>query len=62
MVEDHYQQGGSYEAICAALSDCADIQVIPLCVNRIPKSGKTQELLDLCGISTKHIVSSVQAL
>jgi len=61
VVEDHYIQGGLFDAISSALSDTG-IQIHSLAVNRIPKSGKPQELFELCGISHNHIVSKVKSI
>lgn len=60
-VEDHYPEGGLGEAVSAAVSDEGG-RVVRLAVNQIPRSGKPQELIDLCGISAKHIVERVHAL
>ncbi|XP_006892852.1 PREDICTED: transketolase-like protein 2 [Elephantulus edwardii] len=59
-VEDHYQEGGIGEAICAALSGEPDILVHQLAVSGIPRCGKPSELLDMFGISAKHIIAAVK--
>ncbi|KAK6308635.1 hypothetical protein J4Q44_G00219060 [Coregonus suidteri] len=59
-VEDHYREGGLGEAVLSAVGEEPGIMVTRLAVNRIPRSGKPQELLDLYGISAKHIVSAVR--
>ncbi len=60
-VEDHYLEGGLGEAIASSLSSTA-IQVHSLAVNKLPKSGKSEVLLDYEGISSKAIIDKVKAL
>ncbi|KAL1020522.1 hypothetical protein UPYG_G00001150 [Umbra pygmaea] len=59
-VEDHYKEGGLGEAVLSAVGEEPGIIVTRLAVNSMPRSGKPQELLDLYGISAKHIVSAVR--
>ncbi|XP_006872584.1 PREDICTED: transketolase-like protein 2 [Chrysochloris asiatica] len=59
-VEDHYQEGGIGEAVCAAVSEEPDILVHQLAVPRVPRSGRPSELLDMFGISAKHIIAAVK--
>uniref|UniRef100_A0AAZ3PRH0 Transketolase n=1 Tax=Oncorhynchus tshawytscha TaxID=74940 RepID=A0AAZ3PRH0_ONCTS len=59
-VEDHYREGGLGEAVLSAVGEEPGIMVTRLAVNRIPRSGKPQELLDLYGISAKHIANAVR--
>jgi transketolase len=59
-VEDHYAGGGLGEAVAAATSGVATVQI--LAVRDIPRSGKPDELLDRFGISSRHIVDSVRAM
>jgi transketolase len=63
-VEDHYGEGGIGEAVIAALVEAgaAPTAVRRLAVNRVPHSGKPEELLDIFGISARHIVEAVQQL
>ncbi len=60
-VEDHYAEGGLGEAVLAALADgeFAFSGVQRLAVDRVPHSGKPNELLEAFGISAKHIVEAV---
>ncbi|XP_078520724.1 transketolase-like protein 1 [Lissotriton helveticus] len=60
-VEDHYREGGIGEAVSAAVSGEPGILVQHLAVNRVPRSGKPNELLDMFGISAKCIVEAVKA-
>ncbi|XP_062314456.1 transketolase-like protein 2 [Osmerus eperlanus] len=59
-VEDHYKEGGLGEAVLSAVGEEPGIVVTRLAVTRVPQSGKPQELLDLYGISAKHIVAAVR--
>ena len=60
-VEDHYAAGGLGDAAAEALGD-AGVRVHRLAVREIPRSGKSEELLDRYGISARHIVDAVRAL
>lgn len=62
VVEDHYYEGGIGEAVAAALSSERDIVVKRLAVSGVPRSGKSEELLELFGINAHHIVTSVKEL
>lgn len=62
VVEDHYPEGGIGEAVAAAVSGERDFVVKRLAVSGIPRSGKPEELLDLFGISSRHIVNAVKEL
>ncbi|CAH6787004.1 Tktl2 [Phodopus roborovskii] len=59
-VEDHYLEGGIGEAVCAAISREPDIVVHQLAVTQVPRSGKPDELLDMFGISARHIIAAVK--
>ncbi|XP_004478778.2 transketolase-like protein 2 [Dasypus novemcinctus] len=59
-VEDHYREGGMGEAVCAAVSREPGIFVHQLAVSGVPRSGKPSELLDMFGISARHIILAVK--
>uniref|UniRef100_H0WHG0 transketolase n=1 Tax=Otolemur garnettii TaxID=30611 RepID=H0WHG0_OTOGA len=61
-VEDHYPEGGIGEAVCAAVSMEPDILVHRLAVSGMPRSGKPIELLDVFGISARHIIVAVKCI
>lgn len=60
-VEDHYPEGGLGEAVRMAVSgiDCRFHQIA---VNGLPRSGKSEELMDLFGISAARIAQAVRKL
>jgi transketolase len=59
-VEDHYPAGGIGDAVARAVAP-AGFAVTRLAVREIPRSGKPDELLDVYGISARHIVDAVTA-
>jgi transketolase len=63
-VEDHYHEGGLGEAAIAALGDANawPTALKRLAIDRVPHSGKADELLDKFGISARHIVAAVESL
>ena len=63
-VEDHYPEGGLGEAILADLAEAGVplSAVRRLAVERLPHSGKPEELVDAFGISARHIVEVVQSI
>ncbi len=63
-VEDHYAEGGIGEAVLAALAlaGVALTGVRHLSIDRVPHSGKPEELVEAFGISAKHIVEAVDQL
>ncbi|XP_044741172.1 transketolase-like protein 2 isoform X2 [Chrysoperla carnea] len=62
-VEDHYEQGGLGEAVLSALAlEPSVFLVKKLAVPTIPRSGPPTVLLDMFGISAKHIVNAANEL
>ncbi|XP_051011723.1 transketolase-like protein 2 [Acomys russatus] len=59
-VEDHCREGGIGEAVCAAVAREPDVIVRHLAVRGVPPSGQPGELLELCGISARHIIAAVK--
>ncbi len=60
-VEDHYAAGGLGDAVSDAVAPHG-IAVHRLAVRDVPRSGRSNELLDRFGISSRHIVAAVTAL
>ena len=59
-VEDHYAAGGLGDAVSDAVA-AHGISVRRLAVREVPRSGKSAELLDRFGISSRQIVAAVTA-
>ena len=58
-MEDHYPTGGLGDAASEAVADHG-ITVSRLAVREVPRSGKSEELLERYGISASHIVEAVR--
>lgn len=61
-VEDHYKEGGIYDAVCAAMAKHKDVSVEGLAVMEVARSGEPEELLEKYGISAKRIVEKVKTM
>ena len=55
-------EGGLGEAVAGALSEETGVKVHRLAVTGIPRSGPGSVLMDMYGISAKHIKSAVKAM
>ncbi|KAH8278963.1 hypothetical protein KR018_011816 [Drosophila ironensis] len=62
VVEDHYQQGGLGEAVLSALAGERNIVVKHLFVPTVPRSGPPTVLIDMFGISARHVVAAVNEI
>jgi transketolase len=60
-VEDHVEEGGIGEAVRSAL-DQPSVPVYSLAVRRIPKSGKSRELMEYEEISSSAIVKEIREI
>lgn len=60
VVEDHYREGGLGEAVISAVADQRNIVVKHLFVPSVPRSGPPNVLIDMFGISSRHIVGAAQ--
>jgi transketolase len=58
-VEDHFGAGGIGEAVQSALAK-QPVPIYSLCVRKMPKSGKPEELIDFEEISAKAIIAQVK--
>ena len=61
VIEDHYPEGGLFEAVCSAVASNG-VKVHSLAVNGVPRSGKPAELLDMFKIDAAAIVAKVKEL
>lgn len=61
IVEDHFPEGGIAEAVRTALSDSC-IPIISLAVNKMPGSGKPEELINYEEISSSAIIKAVKEI
>lgn len=61
VVEDHYEEGGMYEAVVGSIGEIS-VPVVSLAVKNMPRSGKMAELLDYEKISAKSIVAAARKL
>lgn len=52
--------GGLGEAVCGALSEELNVKVHRLAVTGIPRSGPGSVLMDIYGISARHIIKAVK--
>ncbi|XP_018801400.1 PREDICTED: transketolase-like protein 2 [Bactrocera latifrons] len=59
VVEDHYQQGGLGEAVLSVLAEQRDFVVKHLYVPTVPRSGPPSVLIDMFGISARHVIKAV---
>ncbi|XP_017123957.1 transketolase-like protein 2 [Drosophila elegans] len=62
VVEDHYQQGGLGEAVLSALAGERNFVVKHLFVPTVPRSGPPSVLIDMFGISARHVVNAVNEI
>lgn len=53
-----YREGGIGEAVLAAVAEQRNIVVKVLAVPTIPRSGPPTVLIDLFGISARHVVAA----
>lgn len=60
-VEDHYKAGGIGEAVAGALAQ-STTPIYSLYVNKIPRSGKPEELLNHENINAAAIVKKIQSI
>lgn len=58
VVEDHYREGGLGEAVMSAVADQRNIVVKHLYVPTVPRSGPPNVLIDMFGISARHVIAA----
>jgi transketolase len=62
VVEDHYREGGLGEAVLSAVADQRNIVVKHLFVPTVPRSGPPTVLIDMFGISARHVIEATQEI
>ncbi|XP_030756093.1 transketolase-like protein 2 [Sitophilus oryzae] len=62
VTEDHYYEGGIGDAVFAAAALERNIVIKHLAIGELPRSGPPNALLDLYGISAKHIILAAQEI
>lgn len=62
VVEDHYREGGVGEAVMSAVADQRNVVVKHLFVPTVPRSGPPNVLIDMFGISARHVVAAAQEI
>lgn len=62
VVEDHYREGGLGEAVLSAVADQRNIIVKHLFVPTVPRSGPPTVLIDMFGISARHVVKATEEI
>jgi transketolase len=60
VVEDHFERGGLGDEVKSILPSTA--KMIHLCIKKLPRSGKSEELMDRYGISKKQVIKAVKKL
>ncbi len=67
-VEDHAAEGGIGDAVLGAFASTEKEKapqaplMVKLAVREVPGSGTPEELMDLAGITAKHIVKAAKGL
>lgn len=62
VVEDHYREGGLGEAVLSAVADQRNMVVKHLFVPTVPRSGPPTVLIDMFGISARHVVAATHEI
>ena len=60
-VEDHWHEGGLGDAVLNVFAHDPKVKVYKLAVSKMPRSGKSAELLAYEGIDTQSIVRKVKS-
>ncbi|PID52373.1 MAG: transketolase [Candidatus Moraniibacteriota bacterium] len=62
VVEDHYREGGIYEAVCGAVGNLYDGKIHSLAVSCMPHSGEPRELLKYEEIDFNAIIKKIKMI
>lgn len=60
--EEHYINGGIFDAVCQVLAHETGIRIYGVGIEKVPMSGKPQDLLDHFGLSACKIEQKVKDL
>lgn len=55
----YYREGGIGEAVMSAVADQRNIVLKQLAVTKVPRSGPPTVLIDMFGLSARHIIAAV---
>ena len=61
VIEDHYYEGGAGEAVKSAVST-SGFKVYHKAVDRVPRSGKPDELYKLFGLDAEGIIKDIKGI
>lgn len=61
VIEDHYYEGALGEAVMSALS-CTGAKIHHKAVDKVPRSGKPQELYEMYGLDSKSIYGDIKKI
>lgn len=61
VIEEHFPEGGIFEAVCSAVAN-QGFKIYNVSVDRLPRSGKPDELLDMFGLTAPKIAEKIRSL
>lgn len=61
-VEDHYKEGGIFDAVTSAVIELGNVKVFGIAVDSVPRSGTPEELLALYKLDEKGIYDRIKSL
>jgi len=62
VIEEHYPEGGIFDAVNSALAQVTDVRMFQTAVNSVPRSGPPDQLLDMYNLSGAKIAQTVKAI
>jgi len=61
-VEDHYKEGGIFDAVTSAVIELGNVKVFGIAVDSVPRSGTPEELLAFYKLDEKGIYDRIRSL
>jgi len=61
VIEEHFPEGGIFEAVCSAVAD-QGFKIYSVSVDKLPRSGKPDELLDMFNLTAPKIIEKIRSL